>query len=674
MASANTNVPRYIPNLSPSKSPFPLLNNQTSSTMEMESPLPTQNELGTGRQRGSFRDTSSCTGAEAFLTWDDLWVTVPSSSGTDTRGKNNGKAILQGLNGYAQPSEILAIMGPSGSGKSTLLDALAGRLASNTKQSGLIKVNGRKSLAFGTSAYVTQDDELTTTLTVKESIYYSAMLQLPESMTNSEKKERAETTIRDMGLQEVMDTRIGGWYNKGLSGGQKRRVSICIEILTRPKLLFLDEPTSGLDSAASYHVMDRIEKLTKQCGMTVIASIHQPSSEVFDLFHKLCLLSFGRTVFFGPASAAYEFFTLNGFPCPTKRNPSDHYLRTINKDFDNVSLIQNEDTEQGLEGNNCKLLTTEEATNILVESYRLSQFSQEVKLRVSEISNKEGRILEKGSHACFLTQSIALTKRSFVNMNRDLGYYWLRLGIYISISVCLGTIFYDIGYTFDSIQDMMIFERERLNGHYGVTAFIIGNTLSSTPYLLINTLIPGAIAYYLAGLHKGFEHFLFFVLVIFVSVILVESLMMIVASMVPNYLMGIIIGSGIQGVMMLNAGFFRLPDALPNPFWKYPMYYIAFHRYAIEGLYKNEFKGLSFPRSQGEGSSTITGEEIIEKIWQMPMSYSKWIDLYILFGMVVLYRLMFFVVIKTSEKIKPILRSFSVAHYKPTKQSNHGVP
>ncbi|RZC89636.1 hypothetical protein C5167_027180 [Papaver somniferum] len=391
-------------------------------------------------------------------------------------------------------------------------------------------------LGARTMAYVTQDDALTTTLTVKESVCYSAMLQLPESMTNSEKKERAETTMREMGLQEAMDTRIGGWNSKGLSGGQKRRVSFCIEILTRPKLLFLDEPTSGLDSAASYHVMDRIVKLTQQCGMTVIASIHQPSSEVFDLFHHLCLLSSGRTIYFGPASAAYECFTLNGFPCPTMRNPSDHYLRTINKDFDKVNLMGNDDTEKGLEGNNCKLVITEEATNILVESYKLSQFSQEVKLRVSEISNKKGRILEKGSHASFLTQSIVLTRRSFVNMNRDLGYYWMRLGIYISICVCLGTIFYDIGHTFDSIQargsmlmfvatlltfmsiggfpsfaqNIMIFGRQRLNGHYGVTAFIIGNTLSSIPYLLINTLIPGAIAYYLAGLHKGFGLFSIF--------------------------------------------------------------------------------------------------------------------------------------------------------------------
>ncbi|KAI3896291.1 hypothetical protein MKW92_023053 [Papaver armeniacum] len=251
--------------------------------MEMESPLPTPNELGNGRQRGSFRGTSSGTGGGVLLTWDDLWVTVPSSgSGT---GKNNGRALLQGLNGYAQPR----------------------RGASNTRQSGSIKVNGRKqTLAFGNSAYVTQDNVLTTTLTVKECVYYSALLQLPNSMTRSEKKERAEPTIRDMGLQDAMNTRIGGWSIRGLSGGQKRRVSLCIEILTRPKLLFLDEPTSGLDSAASYHVLDRIMKLSQQYGMTVIASVHQPSSEVFDLFHNLCLLSSGRTVYFGPASAANE--------------------------------------------------------------------------------------------------------------------------------------------------------------------------------------------------------------------------------------------------------------------------------------------------------------------------------------------------------------------------------
>jgi ABC-type multidrug transport system ATPase subunit len=166
---------------------------------------------------------------------------------------------------------------------------------------------------------VTQDDTLMTTLTVREAVYYSAQLQLPDSMSRSEKKERAETTIRDMGLQDSMDTRIGSCNVKGLSGGQKRRVSLCIEILTRPKLLFLDEPTSGLDSAASFHVMSRITKLARQDGRTVIASIHQPSSEVFELFSNLCLLSNGMTVYFGPVSMAEEV-TIISFTMHTHKN------------------------------------------------------------------------------------------------------------------------------------------------------------------------------------------------------------------------------------------------------------------------------------------------------------------------------------------------------------------
>lgn len=147
-----------------------------------------------------------------------------------------------------------------------------------------------------------------TTLTVSEAVYYSAQLQLPDSMSKLEKKERAEMTIREMGLQDAMNTRIGGWKDKGLSNGEKRRVSICIEILTRPRLLFLDEPTSGLDSAASYYVMRRIASLDQKDGkrMTIIASIHQPTTEVFQLFHNLCLLSDGKTIYFGPASLANE--------------------------------------------------------------------------------------------------------------------------------------------------------------------------------------------------------------------------------------------------------------------------------------------------------------------------------------------------------------------------------
>ncbi|KAH9658065.1 ABC transporter domain-containing protein [Citrus sinensis] len=603
-------------------------------------------------------------GDGVFLTWQDLWVTVPDGQ------KKGNRSILQGLTGYARPGELLAIMGPSGCGKSTLLDALAGRLGSNTRQAGEILINGRKrALAYGTSAYVTQDDALITTLTVSEAVYYSAQLQLPDTMTKLQKKERAEMTIKEMGLQDAMNTRIGGWGAKGLSGGQKRRVSICIEMLTRPKLLFLDEPTSGLDSAASYYVMSRIAKLDQRDhgvgSRTIITSIHQPSSEVFQLFHNLCLLSSGQT-----------FFALNGFPCPTLQNPSDHFLKTINKDFQ-------EDIEKGLAG----VVPTQEAIDILTKSYKSSDSYLQVRSQVAEICKDSGALEKKSTHADFLTQCIVLTSRSFVNMYRDLGYYWFRLGVYVLLGVGLATVFSNLGTDNNSIQargsllmfvasfltfmtiggfpsfveDMKVFERERLNGHYGATAFVFGNTFSALPYLALISLIPGAIVYDLPGLHKGYQHFTYFVLLLFACMLLVESLMMIVASLVPNYLTGIITGAGIQGLMILGGGFFRLPNDLPHPFWKYPLYYIAFHKYAYQGMFKNEFEGLKF-------DNNLDGEQVLRDNWQLQMGYSKWVDLAILFGMVVFYRLVFLGIVKTVEKMKPVVKAFMSVPMKRTTQ------
>ncbi|KAF3975512.1 hypothetical protein CMV_001227 [Castanea mollissima] len=491
-----------------------------------------------------------------FLTWEDLWVTVPN-------GKEGRKSILEGVTGYAQPDELLAIMGPSGCGKSTLLDALAGRSGSNTRQSGNILINGLKQkLGFGTTAYVTQDDTLMTTLTVLEAI----------------------------------------------------------------------------------------------------------------------------TVYFGPASTATEFFATNGFPCPTLQNPSDHFLKTINKDF-------GKDLEQGLDGG----IPIEEAINSLTSSYKSSEIHQEVRRQVSEICKQDwGALEKKRNHAGFVIQCLVLTRRSFVNMYRDIGYYWLRLAIYVALAMGLATVFYDVGssYAYASIQvrgslimfitsfltfmtiggfpsfveDMKVFNRERLNGHYGTTAFIISNSLSAIPYLLLISLIPGAIAYYPSGLQKGAEHFLFFASIIFSCMMLVESLMMIVASVVPNLLMGIITGAGVQGLMMLGGGIFRYPNDLFKPFWKYPLYYISFHKYAYQGLFKNEFEKLTFSIDEAEGPTNISGKEVLRNELQMEMGYSKWVDLAILLGMVVLYRLLFLGFVKTTEMIKPFVTTFMSAPPKQTTQ------
>ncbi|CAN1282212.1 ABC transporter G family member 11 [Linum perenne] len=571
----------------------------------------------------------------ARLTWKDLTVMV-------TLGSGETHNVLEGLTGYAEPGTLTALMGPSGSGKSTLLDALSSRLASNAFLSGSILLNGRKTkLSFGTAAYVTQDDNLIGTLTVRETISYSARLRLPDKMPWSEKRALIESTIVEMGLQDCADTVIGNWHLRGISGGEKRRVSIALEILMRPRLLFLDEPTSGLDSASAFFVTQTLRGLSRD-GRTVIASIHQPSS---------------------------EFFAQAGFPCPALRNPSDHFLRCINADFDKVKATLKGSMKLRFEASEDPLdqITTAEAIRTLIDHYRTSQFCYVARQKVDEISKV----------------TFTLTKRSFVNMSRDFGYYWLRLVIYIVVTICIGTIYLNVGTSYNSIlargscasfvfgfvtfmsiggfpsfvEDMKVFQRERLNGHYGVTAFVISNTLSAMPFLIIITFLSGTICYFMVSLHPGFTHYLFFVLCLYASVTVVESLMMAIASIVPNFLMGIIIGAGIQGIFMLVSGYFRLPNDIPKPFWRYPMSYISFHFWAIQGQYQNDLNGLIFD-NQTPDLPKIPGEYILENIFQIDVHRSKWINLSVIFSMIVIYRIIFFVMIKVSEDVTPWIRGY----------------
>ncbi|XP_024540481.1 ABC transporter G family member 11 [Selaginella moellendorffii] len=582
------------------------------------------------------------------VAWKDLSVSA-----------SNGRVLLESMCGYAQSGQITAIMGPSGSGKSTLLDALAGRLAKNARREGSIFVNGnlQTNMRHGTAAYVKQEDVLLGTLTVLETITYSAQLRLPHSLPRSQKMEMVESVITEMGLGDCKHTVVGGWFSHGLSGGEKRRVSIALEILTQPSLLFMDEPTSGLDSASAFYVIKTIKNLATS-KRTVIMSIHQPSSEVFEQFDNLCLLSQGALVYFGDAMEASTFFESAGFPCPLQRNPSDHYLRVINSDFDNV---QNK-------FKNLHLRSLHTKVDILCVT--------KVNL-LDSLCDTPGAKNEciQMPQAGVLHQLSTLTRRSFINMTRDIGYYWLRIFVYFMLSIVIGSIYFNVGTKYNSIaarigcmafigkfltfmsiggfpsfiEEIKVFNHEKQNGYYGPIVFTLANTLSSIPYLLLISLISTSVFYNMVKLHPGFDHFIFFVLNLFASVSVVESLMMCVASIVPNFLMGIITGSGILGLFMLVDGFFKLANELPKGFWKYPMHYIAFQTYLLQGLYENDFQGLEFDNNDIFGGK-LSGTTILKQ-YQVDLSRSKWLNFIILLSMILVYRAIFITIIKLTQLI-----------------------
>ncbi|RLN18038.1 ABC transporter G family member 11-like [Panicum miliaceum] len=523
------------------------------------------------------------------------------------------------------------------------------------------------------AAYVTQDDNLIGTLTERETISYSARLRLPDKMPREEKQALVEGTIIEMGLQDCL--------TRGISGGEKRRVSIALEILMRPRLLFLDEPTSGLDSASAFFVTQTLRGLARD-GRTVIASVHQPSSEVFTLFDCLYLLSGGKTVCFGKASEACEFFSQAGFPCPPMRNPSDHFLRCINSDFDKVKATLKGSMKTRFERSDDPLekITTSEAMRRLISYYQHSQYYINAQQKVDEMARVKGTVLDSGgSQTSFAMQAFTLTKRSFINMSRDFGYYWLRLIIYIIVTLCIGTIYLNVGTGYSSI----LARGACASFIFGFVTFMsIGRFPSFVEDMkgeaqwalwcagvchqqhTVGHAVPdpdhlhfGHAVYFMVRLHPGFMHYLFFVLALYASVTVVESLMMAIASVIPNFLMGIIIGAGIQGIFMLVSGYFRLPHDIPKPFWRYPMSYISFHYWALQGQYQNDLKGLVF-NNQDDELPKIPGEYILENVFQIDVNRSKWLDLAVLFSMIVIYRLLFFVMIKISEDVTPWVRGY----------------
>ncbi|XP_054796036.1 ABC transporter G family member 12-like [Prosopis cineraria] len=607
-----------------------------------------------------------------YLVWEDLAVVVPNF------GKGHTKRLLDRLSGYAEPNRIMAIMGPSGSGKSTLLDALAGRLPGNVVMTGNVLVNGKKRGDHGVKAYVTQEDILLGTLTVRETISYSAKLRLPSTMTKEEVNDIVEGTILELGLEQCADRPIGNWHLRGISGGEKKRLSIALEILTRPSLLFLDEPTSGLDSASAFFVVQTLRNIAHD-GKTVISSIHQPSSEVFALFDDLFLLSGGQTVFFGAAKMAVEFFAKAGFPCPSRRNPSDHFLRCINADFDRITMTMMASQKIPEQDN----LSTGEIKEILVEKYQWSEYAATARSRIKEISKTGQKESESKSkdQAKWWKQLSTLTQRSFVNMCRDAGYYWIRIIIYVGLSLCVGTVFFDVGTSYRAIfargscgafisgfmtfmsiggfpsfiEEMKVFKKERLNGYYGNAVYVLSNFLSSLPFVFAMSFATGIITFYMVKLHPGFSLLLYGCIDLCCCIAVVETAMMIIASLVPNFLMGVIVGAGYVGVMMMTSGYFRLRPDLPKVFWRYPILYLNFGAWGLQGAYKNDMMGLEFD-GMNPGDPKIKGEFILRTVLGLQVDHSKWWDLAAVALILISFRLFLFLLLKFREFSSPLLR------------------
>lgn len=256
------------------------------------------------------------------MSWSDLSFSVPSK-----RDEGGRKRILKGVSGDVKPGRLCAIMGPSGAGKSTLLNCLAGRV-SGKNVTGTIMVNGSKvdPVKFRRRiAYVMQEDSLFATATVKEAFQFSARLRLPASTTAEERDLVVENMLDKLMLRKCQNTMVGNIMIRGVSGGEKKRTAIGVELISNPTVLFLDEPTSGLDSYAAHTVVTILKELARG-GRTIITTIHQPSSEVFSIFDDILLIADGEMIYHDTVKGMVPYFASVGHPCPQLYNPADFVM------------------------------------------------------------------------------------------------------------------------------------------------------------------------------------------------------------------------------------------------------------------------------------------------------------------------------------------------------------
>ncbi|XP_068089113.1 ATP-binding cassette sub-family G member 8 isoform X3 [Hyperolius riggenbachi] len=242
-------------------------------------------------------------------------------------------AISQ-LNVKVSSGQMLAVIGNSGCGKTTLLDIITCRDEGGKTKSGQILINGKLStrhLVKKCVAHVCQDDQLLPHLTVRETLTFIAKLRLPKSYSEQQRQKRVEDVIAELRLRQCANTKVGNEYTRGVSGGERRRVSIAVQLLWNPGILILDEPTSGLDSFTAHNLVITLSRLARG-NRLVLLSLHQPRSDIFQLFDLVLLLSSGSTIYSGTAKDMVQYFTSIGHPCPRYSNPADFYVDLTNID------------------------------------------------------------------------------------------------------------------------------------------------------------------------------------------------------------------------------------------------------------------------------------------------------------------------------------------------------
>ncbi|KAH3953539.1 hypothetical protein HBI56_026870 [Parastagonospora nodorum] len=546
---------------------------------------------------------------------------------------SHAKTILDDISAEMPSGTLTAIIGGSGSGKTSLLNQMSGRMQGKRLScSGRTYFNKSNDPSRIRSAYVIQQDILLPTLTVRETLMYAAQLRLPSSVSQAERKQLVEEVILELSLKEAADTRIGNHAHKGCSGGEKRRTSIGVQLLSNPSLLWLDEPTTGLDSTSAYQVIKTLQNLARR-GRTIIVTIHQPRSEIFGLFDNVILLTRGSPAYAGSAKDCLPYFAQLGHEMPPFTNPAEYLIDLVSIDS------RNEEAEAAAEHrvNHIKNAWREHLSKIANEKDELGSNAA-----TGSVSQSHAKRVQKTS----LVQQIrVLTARTWIVTIRDpMGMFGSLLEA-VAMAIITGWIFLNVdgslsgirsrqgalynaaalqGYlillyeTYRLTTDIQLFDEERRQGVVSIPAFLISRRLAR---LFIEDipvpLIFSIIYYFMCGFRADGGQFLTFFSVVLLLQYISVCFAMTCIAVSRNFAGASLVANLAYTLQSMGCGFFIQSNTIPIyvRWTKWTCYLF----YAFGALASNEFTGRFYdcPLEGGESNPACkeyTGEFILDSL------------------------------------------------------------
>ncbi|XP_046962539.1 ATP-binding cassette sub-family G member 1-like [Vanessa cardui] len=423
------------------------------------------------------------------------------------------RRILHNVSGEFRSGELTCILGPSGAGKSTLLNILAGYTSNGVN--GRITVNGHARdmrLFKKLSSYIMQDDLLQPRLTVSESMLIAADLKLGKELGRAEKELIVEEILQTLGLWEHRDT-----MSHHLSGGQSKRLSVALELVNNPPIIFLDEPTTGLDVVSIRQLVVLLRLLSRQ-GRTIICTIHQPSASLFSLFDRVYVLARGLCCYQGAAPLLVPFCAEIGHICPTTHNPADFILETLVGNSESAAQMS-ELCQNGKITRKLDRMTLRGGRTPVLHSDESIQ-----RIFVEHVAKEQMQKMEFPT--TFMTQFSILIYRMFKQSSRNSLNLWIQLIHHVSAAVLVGGIFFLIGndggnpitnfkfclscvvffmYTYIMIPvllfplELRMIRREYFNRWYSLKAYYAALTLSTFPIMIILGTVYIVICYTMSG-------------------------------------------------------------------------------------------------------------------------------------------------------------------------------